>query len=132
MSRDVFYAEAWEMFMENPIFGCGWRQMTDIIEHDVHNIYIQLLAETGIVGFSVYVFLIFYGVFIAIKLLRCYSKDKKKSILLLFSAYYIFFFALYGLTGNPLYDEQPFYTFMICYGALIYLDCQYKRERANR
>ncbi len=120
MSRDIFYKAAFKKFIDNPLFGSGWRTAVDYLEHDVHNIYIQLLAETGIIGFSIFVGLIVYGVVIGIKVLLKLSKVEMKSSLVVFSVYYIFFFTLYGFTGNPLYDEQPFYIYMICYGSLIY------------
>lgn len=123
MSRGVFYAEAFAQFKKHILFGCGWKQMVNLLEHDVHNIYIQLLAETGVVGFSFFVFLFVHGIFMAIKLIKGMSHTKVENMkkrLLLFAAYYIFFFVLYGFTGNPLYDEQPFYLFMISYGILIY------------
>ena len=125
MSRGLFYAEAITQFKQHPIFGCGWKTMVNLIEHDVHNIYLQLLAETGIVGFVVFCGLFVYGIYIAVKLLRCVSFSKEAlsesdRIMICFSGYYVFFFILYGFTGNPLYDEQPFYIFMIAYGILMH------------
>lgn len=123
MSRGGFYTEAWATFKAHPIIGIGWKTMIGIIDHDVHNIYIQLLAENGILGFTFFAFLIITGVVISTRLLAIYVKKNiyRATIApLVFATYYIYFFAMYGFTGNPLYDEQPFYIYMIAYGILIY------------
>lgn len=98
--------------------------MVKLLEHDVHNIYMQLLAETGLVGFSFYIILFISGLNMAVKLVKEISRTEVINVqerkLLIFAAYYMFFFVLYGFTGNPLYDEQPFYLLMISYGVLVY------------
>lgn len=128
MSRGLFYAEAISQFKSHLLLGCGWKQMVNLLAHDVHNIYIQLLAETGLVGFAFYVILFASGLLMAVKLVKKAASSTSESIvdkkLIYFAAYYMFFFILYGFTGNPLYDEQPFYLLMISYGILLF----YSRE----
>lgn len=130
MSRGFFYAEAFSQFKQHILLGCGWKQMMNILAHDVHNIYIQLLAETGLIGFSFYGALFACGLIMAVKLVRNVSSNRVEGIidkeLIFFAAYYMFFFFLYGFTGNPLYDEQPFYLLMISYGILMH----YSKKRA--
>ncbi|MFN6942360.1 MAG: O-antigen ligase family protein [Parvibaculum sp.] len=57
--------QAWKVFRENPIFGLGVNAFTDYIQkrtahlpkafiQGIHNEYQRLLAETGIVGFALY------------------------------------------------------------------------------
>ncbi|UCD74223.1 MAG: O-antigen ligase family protein [Phycisphaerales bacterium] len=55
--RDVIWAEGMAMYSESPLIGAGWateRQigggLADTI--NLHNIYVQALAETGLVGLS--------------------------------------------------------------------------------
>lgn len=128
MSRGLFYAEAISQFKSHLLLGCGWKQMVNLLAHDVHNIYIQLLAETGLVGFSFYIILFVSGLLMAVRLVKMAASSTSESIvdkkLIYFAAYYMFFFILYGFTGNPLYDEQPFYLLMISYGILLF----YSRE----
>ncbi len=132
MSRGLFYVYALSIFRQYPIFGIGWRKIMILNEADVHNIYIQLLAETGLVGFLFYVSLFVYGLYLSIKEFNWISKHlnnetRKYFCLLSFSTFYICFFVLYGLTGNPLYDEQTFYVFMMTYGAVLY----FRKYRKN-
>lgn len=60
--RTELYALAWEGFLQNPLFGLGWDNFHTLVTEefqavhgftpveDVHNIYLQFLTETGIVG----------------------------------------------------------------------------------
>ena len=56
--RDVLWQASWILFLRKPIFGIGWSNTETYIRHIVyssvslstHNIYLQLLTETGIVG----------------------------------------------------------------------------------
>ena len=63
--REVFWNYAMEMFRQNPLFGKGFLSFNDYAfyrgfryygerwNYQAHNVYIQLLAETGIVGFQI-------------------------------------------------------------------------------
>lgn len=59
--RFDLYALAIEQFLRHPLFGIGWGRFADLVTPvfkelhgdtvaDVHNIYLQFLCETGIVG----------------------------------------------------------------------------------
>lgn len=43
-------------FIKNPIFGIGWSQFKNLHGINVHNTYLQLLCEIGIVGFVLFMF----------------------------------------------------------------------------
>lgn len=116
-TRFVFWAYAIEWFKEKPIFGNGffyfkYRNLAldkygRII--NAHNVYIQLLCETGIVGTTIYI--IGY-IAIFIRTLKTYwdSRDSAFSKSMILSlAIQIFVFA-YQMTGNGLYDRTfPLY-----------------------
>jgi len=61
---DSFRAENWQLgfqlFREHPLFGVGLGDVAATWEYEIHNSYIALLAETGIVGFSTFLALIVY------------------------------------------------------------------------
>ena len=71
MSRLVLWGVAWDLFVHSPIFGVGWGNFSTLYGSfvnspglapgilDVNNLYLQLLAETGIVGFTAFFSLIF-------------------------------------------------------------------------
>lgn len=130
--RTRLYLWALKLFKENPIFGIGWgRFRTTVVGHvtlvyelEVHNIYLQLLAETGLIGFLVFVtmFVIFWN---EARIAYCNTvniqqKSVRKTIwtkLLFFSLAYQTYFLLYGLSGNPLYD--PHFQIMYIFSCLI-------------
>ena len=59
--RRVLWANAWETFIENPVFGVGIHASLDYTAarygtvNYVHNTPLEVLAESGLVGFSFYV-----------------------------------------------------------------------------
>ena len=134
------WVPAMQMFKESPLFGKGWLQFGrlhptynsgDEIYRNVHNIYIQLLCETGIVGTVVIVGLMVYTISITIRRILVINKTRATNpelLFLIFSFAYQMFFLLYGLTGNPLYDIQTLFPYMLCCG-IAYKYCTKKGIR---
>jgi O-antigen ligase len=72
VSRLMLWNTAWGYFMRSPVFGVGWGNFVGLYGSDlysfssfippgqlgVHNIYLQFLAETGVVGFVVFFYLV--------------------------------------------------------------------------
>lgn len=56
-SRFELWKEALEMFKSNPIFGIGFRNYRTIGPGDTHNNFLKILAEGGIIGFFIYIYL---------------------------------------------------------------------------
>jgi len=81
---------SWKMFLDKPIFGQGpklyriksydpkYETGTSPHHPHPHNFYVQLLAETGIVGFSFLAGLFCYFVFLTLKHIYIYFIYKKK------------------------------------------------------
>lgn len=123
--RIPLYEYAVSLFKQNPLFGIGWGQYrySYVREISAHNIYLQVLAETGIVG-AVLVFGAFiYGLVISIRLLRK-SKEYSQSLrfAILFSFAMQVYFLLYGITGNPLYDLQCFVPYFLSIAVVCSID----------
>ena len=116
--RTDLYAIALEYFWQKPFFGIGWDRYRFLPEFEsaisTHNIYLQLLCETGIVGITV--FLAFFLKSLHRAIVNCkHAPGEKVDMVSCLCLYMQLFFLLYGLTGNPLYDP-PYYVpyFMMC------------------
>lgn len=138
--RLVLWNWGMTQFRNNPIFGIGWGQfrnsvignVTLMTELDSHNIYVQLLCETGLVGFVSFVIPMLISLVKAIKLYKQYVtrntvNDDKWKEMVLFSISYQAFFILYGFFGNPLYDTnyQIIYFFVIAVSCAAETQCVY-------
>lgn len=124
------------LFLSNPIQGIGWgnAQSLVFVNTNIHNVYAQLLAETGIVGFTVFV-----GWFIIILVftLRKIVAIRKGRIAavpnelfhLCFSGCFQVFFLVYCMTGNPLYDRMMYIPYFIACSITLYYNRVHKYNR---
>ncbi|MCH5298560.1 MAG: O-antigen ligase family protein [Ruminococcus sp.] len=116
LTRYGLWEAALKGFSERPIFGNGWTHFANSIGPSigytagpVHNIYVQLLCETGVVGTAVFVSFFVFMLILTVRQVRFIAHHKREvprntQILLLFSLLYQTYFLIYGMTGNPLYD----------------------------
>lgn len=114
--RTTLYIAAWQLFLENPFFGIGWQQFINVTSGEllsrdltVHNVYIQLLTEIGIIGFLFIIVAIIYVFHNTYIILKKIIKDEKSynplwKAGIIFSFYYQVFFLLYCFTENPFYN----------------------------
>lgn len=118
--RNQLHEQALYYFKEKPILGIGWSNFRELYAFrgtHVHCIYLQILCETGLVGFCIFM------VFFLTRLLRTFSAVKESRFMdtsiengwVKFSLFIQIYFLLYGITGNPLYDieETIIYFFAI-------------------
>lgn len=123
--RGILAGYAWELFRKNIWSGIGWNRFIDIYVNsysvsgevlNVHNVYLQLLTETGIFGFLAFVIFFIVNYYIVVKTLvevRIYQYNlKEKDRWLMFSLLMQTFFLIYCMTGNPLYDVHMFFPYM--------------------
>ena len=91
--RLVLWGIAWNFFVHSPIFGVGWGNFAELYgssvtgiswlqegRYEVHNIYLQLLSETGLVGFGAFFLLIFAAARQAFRQLRCSLQALDKAL----------------------------------------------------
>lgn len=138
--RAVLYDFSWNLFLENPILGAGWMAVQNnsigLINDDKgshsHNIYIQLLSEMGLVGFTLFIIPLLFIYYKSIKLFKTpyIQSDESKLGILKLSFFLQTFFILYGFTGNLLTDH--IYILMYFYSVSIVLSLAFyvKRPKA--
>lgn len=124
--RTTLYEIALRLFHTSPLTGIGWGRYRAhtlgvgldslVATYDTHNVYLQVLCETGITGFSVYVIAL---ITVLVTSFRTYSQtiikgaDSYEKISCEFGLELILFFVLYSMSGNPLYDYAFISTFFI-------------------
>ena len=129
--RGTLWFMAIRVFLQNPILGIGWGNFRELTygklkwaeQAHTHNTYLQLLAETGVVGFAVYMGWFIYMFWIAIKEFQYMRRRRKEDSLFLmtFSLGYQVFFCAYCVTGNPLYQYETYIPyFAACAIAIFY------------
>lgn len=120
---------AFKLFLKNPIFGMGWDSFKYFYRIypaakirgliiNVHNVYVQLLCEVGLVGFFIFISIFILNLKKAFKTYIKCRKDKDNfqtnaSKALAVALYLQVFFLLYGLTGNPLYDTEMLFPYLM-------------------
>jgi len=113
--RIRLYNQAIELFRQRPIFGWGLGAFARFSNIGTHNIYLQLLAENGLVGAIAFVAMVAFNLWTTLREIihYCTSASKPYSHYLLFSLYMQVFFIGYGITGNPLYDGFILIVYML-------------------
>lgn len=113
-TRFILWDNAWASFRTHPIFGIGWygfRYQSSLrgnalaaSSSGVHNIYLELLCECGLVGFFLFLFVAGRSIYTsAVNLVRSSEIEEKMYLAVSFAIQ--FFTLLYGLTGNAIYDK---------------------------
>lgn len=128
-------AIALSYFLDNPIIGIGWGKfgaLNDIT--GVHNIYLQLLCECGVIGFIIAVWSMLYIYRKTISMLKLASRLRlhELTILIKCSVFIQSYILIYGFLGNPIYDQN--YLLMYIYGLIISscVYCQLRQHTATQ
>jgi O-antigen ligase len=105
--RFVLYALAWNTFLDNYVWGIGWGNFGNIayksgsdLAINVHDIYLQLFLETGVIVAPCLILLL---VVILIKMIKNYKYNKNAMI----GIFIMLYILLAGISDNTLY----YYTF---------------------
>jgi hypothetical protein len=141
--HDGYYRTAYNMFLDKPILGhgpkmfrvlCGnKRYATGVFpcSSHPHNFYMQLLAETGIVGFGFLFFLFSYVVYIASRHLKSIVLKKKRYL----TDYQVCLLSCLLITTWPFSPNGGFFNnwLMIVYSLPIgfYLSSMYSKKSFN-
>lgn len=133
--RTELYALAWDAFLNNPLFGLGWDMFYSVIPEsfqslhgqniveDVHNIYLQFLCETGIVGTPFLVAPMFYLYWLVCRqftrLKGCSAELQSARMFCTVSFMLQSFLLVMGLI-DPTFQKIVFWCF---YGIALLLQC---------
>ena len=119
--RQELAAQAIEFFSENPLLGIGvnhFHQMSP--EHtDVHNSYLQVLCEQGIVGFILFIIPLFFCLLRTISYMKRHYNDCIQINYLKISLFIQFYFIIYALTGNVVIDFSCFSMYFLAIAIFI-------------
>lgn len=101
------------MFQSNPLFGVG----TGFINHALglggHNIYLNVLSENGLLGLVCFSFSLICILLFSIRRVKYDINDKDLTFKNLYGIFIQVFFIVYGLSGNPLYDNYILYMYFL-------------------
>ena len=123
--RQYLWDEALDMFMECPLCGVGFRayphKMSVVIDTikvtnlNAHNIYLQILAETGIIGFLCFMIPMLFSLINTLTFLRNNRMylSERTTMVLLFSSIMQLFFLVNGITENSLYDRVIYVPYLL-------------------
>ncbi len=87
--------------LSNIIIGMGTGASYTIFDAGLHNIYLQLFYDHGIIGVFVYIVFFYYNLKLAIK---------RKELISIFIQLLVL---IYGLSGNPIYSNSFFIVYII-------------------
>lgn len=137
--RYQLYSVAFHLFKNNPLIGIGWDAYkyyylsNYLVLKNTHNVYLQLLAENGVIGAIPFYTLFFVSYARAIREMIKYCRCKKSirdhsiDLGLCFSVGMQTLFLLYSMTENPLYDAQMLFPYVCCVSIGEYYIAELKR-----
>jgi len=129
--RNVLWALALDIFQSNPLVGVGFANFvvySDAISaapwfglFHVHNIYLQLLAETGVVGFALMTGLLGTALVCSWWLYRLSlrSEEPVPRYVMICSVALQAWFIMYGFTGNGLYGWHELFVYISAVAMMI-------------
>lgn len=124
--RYVKWSYALKLFKNNPFFGYGFASYNQaanevgyLASYFVHNIYIELLCDTGLVGLICFFIYTVPNIYCTWKALIVYKyfKNSKEIFVLSFAFCMQLLILIYGLSGNTIFYR--FQLFMYLFSILI-------------
>lgn len=109
-----------EMVRKHPLMGNGFGSTrTNVTEFtNGHNIYLQTLAEVGLIGLIILLSILVGNLLRSIRLLVYKINMQKVSFVEVFCLEYQLYFIVVGFMGNVLYDVFPFIMYMLTSGVI--------------
>lgn len=113
--RTDIYKMLWQGVKTHPFLGVGTGSTDNILGLGGHNIYLTVMYENGIGGTLLLVIALFSEIKSTIRHLyiSLRSMDGFYANAYIFSLYVQLFFVVYGMYGNPLYDNYILFTYFL-------------------
>ena len=118
--REELWGEGIRLFTEHPIFGCGLFTTSRYLGGGMHNSYLTILAEIGIVGSIIFLIICISTVIMVRKQYIIFDKEWK------FYYLYILIYFVYTLVENTFFNFSGRFIFWITLS--IYIEVMYKRK----
>lgn len=122
LERYVKWHYALQLFNRQPVIGYGYGTYNEACltvgypaKYYAHNVYIQMLAEVGIVGTAIMVALMIVNLYVTLKyvLKRKWLRYDRDYELALFSLFMQVMIIIYGLSGNVLYYKGQLIMYLV-------------------
>ena len=126
--RFDMYKNVWDLFKNNGYLPIGWAQYassTNYSHPGVHNDYVQLFSEVGIIGFGFVIGSNVAMLIKSIKVARSYMNGFS-FVILIFNIFYL----LYSFTGLPHFDVDVYMCFFI-FNCFLYIEDKKLRQLNN-
>lgn len=114
--RMSLYYMALNLANKTHFLGAGWGSFSALVNNQysgVHNDYLQLLCEVGILGMLLFIAFHCFCLYKGIKFYKKHVDDNKISSIMLFSITFQMFFMLYSLSGIPHYDVEVYAMYLL-------------------
>ena len=139
--RNVLWEKALIAFKDNKLFGIGFGAFQAYFRDNyiisgidallTHNIYIGLLAETGIIGTVIYLGFMVTVLVETLKIQRPVFKlnDQSMRYVFLNSLLLQFWFIIYGFSGNGIYDANETFFYFSAIAMMLSLKMELNRRK---
>lgn len=139
--RDVLWKYAYMMIEKYWVIGAGFgsynsfaydkgmRTAGERWDFFNHNIYYEAIAEVGIIGSLLLFGFLIIAMIKTIILLRSKKINQLQKKLLNFSTYIQLMLLIYGISGNPIYNEEIMYTWIIAIGIYLCISGRTEEKR---
>ena len=118
MMRAALWKAGWEVFKDYPLTGCGFRCMDKLVSsypdptgyverlRGMHNNFIQIAVDTGLLGLSTWVGIWFYFFLLLYQRAKALNGDTNERGVILGSAAVVLAFLTGGLFETNFYDSE--------------------------
>lgn len=136
--RFTMWKSAYALFLQKPWIGHGWRSFKftiySIDNYDVHNVFLQLLEEVGIIGSIPFYIFILINFIKAVQLMIKIRKTDEKCVYTKYisvSVIYETFFICMCATGTAYYQIEYLFTYFMCCALIHYYSKQKEYDDKN-